>query len=74
MSLSMFVCAAVFTSLYSLYLMGIFAVVSLAKYAVPGVCNVAPGAALAVRQSSLLQSDFLKVEQGTGVPAAALSA
>lgn len=40
------------------------------------VCNVAPGAALVFPQSShpLLLSDFLKVERGTGFPAAALSA
>lgn len=39
-------------------------------------CNVAPEAALAVRQSSplLLLSDFLKEERGTGVPAAGLPA
>lgn len=67
-----------FTSLYSLYLMCTFADVPLAEHAVlfPGVCNVAPGAALALRRSSrlLLLSDFLEAERGTGVPAAALSA
>lgn len=68
----------VFTSLRSLYLMCTFADVALAEHAVlfPGVCNVAPGAALAVRQSSrpLLLSDFLQAEPGAGVPAAAPSA
>lgn len=52
--------------------------ISLAEHAFlfPGVCNVAPGAAPVVRQSSrlLLQSDFLKAEGGTRVLAAALSA